>query len=345
MGSFLSGFSNRRVVRRDLFVPGTVRSRQTVSSHRPLARIAWVAEHREVTLNWDDLRFLLALRREGSLGAAARFLKVEPSTASRRLSALETALGAKLAARTPEGLVLNEAGLLASGLAETIDRGVDELRGRIGGEDQRAEGTVRLTTTESLATFLMRGLVSLRETYPKIQVELVVSSVSLDLMRREADIAVRGFRETNPTLVARKLSDIGWAVFASREYVDRKRIVPGPDVALADLAVVGYKDPVTRAPGPMWLSANTRPEQVVLAGDSVAAVLNAVRAGLGISALPCFVAAEEPGLVRLTPAVVANGEVFVVIPPDHRDTRRVRLVMDALVELFERERARMEGTP
>ena len=127
-------------------------------------------EHRGVTLNWDDLRFLLALRREGSLGAAARLLKVEPSTASRRLSALEAALGVQLAARTPEGLVLNDAGLLASDLAATIDRGVEELVGRIGGEDQRPEGTVRLATTEAMATFLMRGLVSLREAHPKIQV-------------------------------------------------------------------------------------------------------------------------------------------------------------------------------
>jgi DNA-binding transcriptional LysR family regulator len=303
-----------------------------------------VVEHREVALNWDDLRFLLSLRREGSLGAAARFLKVEPSTASRRLAALETALGAQLAARTPEGLVLNEAGLLASDLAETIDRGVDELLGRIGGEDQRPEGAVRLATTESMAIFLMRGLVSLREAHPKIQVELVLSSAAHDLTRREADIAVRFFRETNPTLVARKVSEIGWSIFASRDYVDRKGIVPGPDVALDDLAVVGYKDPVSRAPGAVWLSAKTRPQQVVLTSDSVSSALNAVRAGMGVAAMPCFAAADEPGLVRLTPAVIAKGEAFVVIPPNHRDTRRVRLVTDAIVALFERERERLTGT-
>jgi DNA-binding transcriptional LysR family regulator len=302
-----------------------------------------VVEHREVTLNWDDLRFLLALRREGSLGAAARSLKVEPSTASRRLAALETALGAQLAARTPEGLVLNEAGLLASDLAETIDRGVDELLGRIGGEDQRAEGTVRLAATEATATFLMRGLVSLREAHPKIQVELVLSSAALDLTRREADIAIRVFRETNPTLITRKIGEIGWSVFASREYVERTGIVPGPDFAVGDLAVVGYKEPVTRAPGAVWLSANTRPQQVVLTGDSVMSVLNAVRAGMGVSALPCF-SVEEPSLVRLTPEIVAKSEVFVVIPPSHRDTRRVRLVMDAVVALFERERERLAGS-
>ena len=92
-----------------------------------------------MTVNWDDFRFLLALKRAGSLGAAARALKVEPSTASRRLASLETALGAQLAARTPEGLVLNDAGQLASELAETIDRGIQELVARIGGEDRRPE--------------------------------------------------------------------------------------------------------------------------------------------------------------------------------------------------------------
>ena len=295
-------------------------------------------------VNWDDLRFLLALRQAGSLAAAARLLKVEPSTASRRLCSLEAALGAQLAARTPEGLVLNEAGILASELALTVDRGVNDLLARIGGEDQRPEGVVKLATTESMAVLLMRGLISLRDVYPKIQIELVISSTAMDLTRREADLAVRLFREVNPTLVARKIGDIGWSVFASTEYLERKGITPGPDLALEGLAVVGYKDPVSRAPGAIWLAENTQASQVVLSGDSVTSVLSAVRAGLGISALPCFLIPEHPGLVRLTPAVVAKSEAFVVIPPDHRDTLRVRLVLDALVALFARERALLEGT-
>jgi DNA-binding transcriptional LysR family regulator len=296
-----------------------------------------------VALNWDDLRFLLALRRAGSLGAAARSLKVEPSTASRRLSSLEAAFGAQLAARTPEGLVLNDAGLLASEIAEGIDRNINELVARIGGEDRRPEGVVRLATTESMSVLLMRGLVPLREIHPKIQIELVVGSAALDLTRREADVALRLFRETTPTLIARKVGNIGWSVFASRDYVERTGIVPGADLVLRDHAVVGYREPVSRAPGACWLAENTRPEKVVLAGDSVASVANAVRAGLGVSALPCFVAPEYPTLVRLTPAVVARGEAFIVIPPDHRDTARVRLVVDAVVALFEHERALLEG--
>lgn len=295
-------------------------------------------------VNWDDLRFLLALRQGGSLAAASRLLKVEPSTASRRLCSLEAALGVQLAARTPEGLVLNDAGVLASDLAATMERGVNELLARVGGEDQRPEGIVRLATTESMAVLLMRGLVPLRDVHPKIQIELVVSSLALDLTRREADIALRLFRETNPTLIARKVGNVGWSIFASREYVERKGIVLGEEVKLADLGVVGFKDPVSRSPGALWLAENTSPSQVVLSGDSVTSVLNGVRAGLGISALPCFLVLEHPTLVRLTPKVVASSEAFVVIPPDHRDTARVRLVMEALVSLFERERALLEGT-
>ena len=166
-------------------------------------------------LDWDDLRFVLALRRAGSLGAAARLLKVEQSTATRRLTALEAALGAQLVARTPEGLALNEAGQLVADLAQSIDGRVEELLRRIGGEDQRPEGLVRLSTSESFTPFLMGGLVPLRQEHPKIQVQLVVNSAALDLMRRDADLALRLFRETNPALVTRKIGVIGWSVYAS----------------------------------------------------------------------------------------------------------------------------------
>lgn len=300
-----------------------------------------------VSVNWDDLRFLLALRRAGSLGAAARLMKVEPSTVSRRLASLEAALGAQLAVRTPEGLLLNEAGELTGELAETMDSGISELLHRIGGDDRRPEGLVRLSTTASMATFLMSGLASLREKHPKIQVQLVVSSAALDLVRREADVAIRMFREQSPTLLTRKVGDVGWSVFASREYVAKTGIElgrdPGPQ-ALAGHPVVSYRGSASRSAGAVWLTENSRPEDVVLTGDSVQAVLIAVKTGIGVSVLPCFSVENEPTLLRLTPAVVARVEAFVVIPPDHRHTARVRLVQDAVAELFERERALLEGT-
>jgi DNA-binding transcriptional LysR family regulator len=299
-----------------------------------------------VSLNWDDLRFVLALRRAGSLGAAARLLKVEQSTASRRLCSLEAALGAQLVARTPEGVVLNEAGLLVAGLAEGFDAGIEDLTRRIGGEDRRPEGTVRLATTESMATFLMAGLVPLRQEHPKIHVQLVIGSAALDLMRREADLAVRLFREKCPALVTRKIGDIGWSLYASPAYVARTEVTLGADLeecALAGQPVIGYAGPAARSPGAVWLAEHSRPEDVVLTGESIPSVLNAVKAGLGLSALPCFAAHGDASLVRLTPSLIARGEAFLVIPPDHREIVRVRLVMDALTALFERERKMLVG--
>jgi DNA-binding transcriptional LysR family regulator len=297
-------------------------------------------------LDWDDLRFVLALRRAGSLGAAARELKVEQSTASRRLCAVEAALGAQLVTRTPEGLLLNDAGHIAADLAQTIDDGIEALQRRIGGEDHRPEGLVRLSTTESFTPLLMGGLVPLRQEYPKIQVQLVVSSAALDLVRREADLALRMFRDKSPTLVTRKIGEPGWSIYASHAYLERTGFALSGDLGgcvLAGQAVVGYSGPTTRSAGAVWLAAHSRAEDVVLTGESVTSVATAVAAGIGVSVLPCFAVHGNPRFVRLTPEVVARNEAFLVIPPDHRHTVRVRLVMDAVAALFERERALLGG--
>jgi len=301
----------------------------------------------KMSLNWDDLRFVLALRQAGSLGAAARMLKVEQSTASRRLGALEAALGGKLVVRTPEGLKFNAAGELTADLAETMQAGIEALERRIGGEDQKPEGLVRLSATESVATFIMQGLLPLRADHPKIQVELVVATAALDLMRREADLAIRMFRESAPTLVTRKLGELGWSIYASRDWVERSQVALPADLSgrvLAGQPVIGFRGSVARAPGATWLSEHSHPEDIVLTADSVASAMNAARAGLGVAVLPCFAVHGDTKLVRLTPHVVARGEAFLVIPPDHRETVRVRLVMDAVQALFARERVVLEGS-
>lgn len=297
-------------------------------------------------MNWDDLRFVLALRRCGSLGAAARSLKVESSTASRRLAALEASLGVQLVTRTPEGVTLNAAGNSVADLAETIDRGVDDLERTIGGEDQRPEGVVKLATTDTAASFLMAGLIPLRDEHPKIQVQLVVGNAGHDLLRKEADVAVRLYRDQNPTLITRKIGDIGWSLFAARSLVERTNCtvpVTADQNGLCGIPVIRFSEGLSNTAAGQWLAANTRSEDVVLAGTSVMAVLNAVRAGLGASLLPCFTVHGDASIVRLTPTVVTRVEAFLVIPPEHRTTVRVRLVMDAVAALFQRERAMLEG--
>ena len=290
---------------------------------------------------------MLALRRGGSLGAAARLLKCEQSTAGRRLAALEAELGVQLVTRTPEGVALNDAGNAAADLAETMERGVGELVRRVGGEDLRPEGVVKVATTDATAAFLMSGLVPLRAAHPKIRVELLLGGGAHDLLRHEADLALRLFRETSPTLITRKIGDLGWSLYASPAYVTRTKIQLGAEVCASELggqAIIGFSEELARSPGGAWLAANARPEDIVLRVGSVASVVNAVKNGLGIAVLPCFAVHGMPEIQRLTTGIVASGEAFVVIPPDHRETVRVRIVMDAMIELFERERAVLAGT-
>lgn len=300
----------------------------------------------QVAVNWDDLRFVLALRRMGSLGAAARSLKVESSTASRRLAALEASLGVQLVVRTPEGMTLNAAGISVADVAETIDRGIDELERTIGGDDAKPEGVVKLATTDTVASFLMAGLIPLRDEHPKIKIQLVVANTAHDLVRKEADIAVRMYRDQNPSLITRKIGDVGLSLYASPAFVERTRCCLGATIeksALDGLPVIRFADGLAHTKAGQWLAANTRDEDVVLAGTSMASVINAAKAGLGLSLVPCFAVHGDPGLVRLTPAVLARVEAWLVIPPEHRATVRVRLVMDAITTLFQRERALLEG--
>jgi DNA-binding transcriptional LysR family regulator len=293
-------------------------------------------------VNWDDLRYLLALSRAGTLAGAARQLKVDHSTVSRRLATLEEALGTELAQRTPDGLVMSSAGRVAAETGEAIDALCAELERRTAGGDARLEGVVRLSTTDSLATFVVRGLAGFCADHPAIRLELVASDAPLDLLRREADVAVRLFRETHGALVARKIGEIGWSVYAAEAYLAKRREGSKGPLDLAAHDVVGYDETVD-VPGGRWLNERVPANRFVFRGNSPRGVMSAVAAGIGVSVLPCFLTAGEHELRRLVPEVLMSIEAFVVIPPDHRETARVRAVVDAVVALFERERRLLAG--
>ena len=291
-------------------------------------------------MNWDDLRFVLALHRHGSVAGAARALKVDPSTIGRRIAALEGELGAQLVQRQPEGMKLTEAGQEAAAAAEAMDARLTALEAKVGGAAEVPRGRVRVSATDGFTTLLYGGLAALREDYPEVLVDLTVSSSAVDLARGEADVAIRLFRETRGDLVARKVCDIGWSLFASPAYVARKGSPADPG-DLAGHDVVGFAEALERAPGARWLAERGRGGAIVLRGSSTTALTYAVKAGMGLGVLPCF--AADATLVRLTTAVLATSEVFLVTTADARSTARVRVVIDALAAMFARERVRLAG--
>jgi len=293
-------------------------------------------------LDWNDLRFFLAAHRERTLAGAARTLGVEHSTVGRRLAAMEKALGATLFVRTPDGLSPTATAAQMLALAEEAERAMMGIERIAEGEDERAEGIVRVTTSETFAGFLGRRLAHLRAKHPGITVEVLSGNANLDLTRREADIAIRIAPTTQSELLCRRLATAGWSLYAAASYVEA-RGAPSPHSNLRGHDVVGYNESLAQVPGALWLARHGAGTTVVLHSGSIPAAFNAALGGLGVAAIPCFLGDAEPTLVRLTPELIGERDIFLVVHPDLARVARVRVVIDFLVATMAREAAFLSG--
>jgi DNA-binding transcriptional LysR family regulator len=261
---------------------------------------------------------------------------VKHSTVGRRLAALEAALHTRLFTHTPDGFALTQAGSDIVALAEEIEKNVETIERRAAGDDARIDGVVRLTTSESFSAFFIKRLGELRVRHPNLLVEVLSANRSLDLTRREADLAVRAAPVTDPTLVARRLAVCGWSMYATEGYIVRKGPIASPE-QLAGHDVLGFDDTLRQSPGAQWLDAHGAGANQVLRGNSIVSLLNAALVGMGTALLPCFLGDAEPTLRRLTPRVLGVRDVWLVVHPDMARVARVRVVMDFLIELMKRE--------
>jgi len=306
-----------------------------IEREQPLCKLAQV-------LDWNDLRYLLAIARAGTLAGAARDLGVEHTTVGRRLSALEGALGARLFTRGPDGFILTRAGRDVVPLAERVAESIDAIERRVLGEDAKVEGTVRLTTSEALSGYFVKRIGVLTERHPGLVLEILAGNRPFDLMRGEADLAVRIMEVTEPDLVARKVASAGWSVYAAPSYVARKGKLASPE-DLGGHDVIGYDATMSAVPGALWLAEHGAGTNVVMRGNSILAALNGAIAGMGLSVLPCFLGDTESALQRLTPRVIGSRDIFLVVHPDLARIARIRAMMDFIVGLFEKDAALWSG--
>lgn len=295
-------------------------------------------------LEWNDLRFFLAVYRARTLAGAARSLGVDHTTVGRRLATMERALGATLFARTPGGLLPTESAGQILPLAEQAERAVQGIERVALGEDSRPEGPVRVTTSETLAGFLGRRLGELHAKHPGVTVEVLAGNANLDLIRGEADIAIRIAPTTQADLVCRKLATAGWSAYAARTYV-AVRGTPVPITDLTNHDVVAFNDSLSKVPGAQWIEAHGKAANVVLRSGSIPAAWNAALGGLGIVIVPCLLAEREDAMVRLTPEILGSRDIALVVHPDLARVARVRVVMDFLVERFARDAPILSGSP
>lgn len=245
--------------------------------------------------DWDDLRYFLAAMRASSLTAAALALGVQQSTMSRRIKALEDRLGQPLFER-------RQGGLVATALARAWLDGAERIEQQIltldaiaqSGQGASPKGLVRITTTEPLASaFLLPQLHSWRQRYPLIEIELLTGNQSLDMVRREAEIALRFIRPTRGDLCIRKLTSMPRTILASRALIERH---PGAD--LAELPWIVFELPEVQTPEHRWHEQHIG-KPALLRTSSYTLLLDALRQGLGAGIAVNAMREQLPELIAL----------------------------------------------
>lgn len=294
------------------------------------------------SMDWDDVRYFLAAYRTGSTSQAARLLGVRHTTVGRRLADLEASLGAVLFIRTPEGLAPTAHANGVLPMAEAAERSLLALQHQVGSGDAAIEGKVRLTTSEAFSDYLVRHLPALYECHPGLEVEILSSNRVFDLMRGEADIAVRMTTTSQAELTCRRIGNAGWSLYASDAYVAR-RGVPDPPTDLTDHEVIGFDESLKGSPGAQWLDVHARTAHIAFRGNSISAILRAAVVGMGIAMVPCFLAASEPGLRRLSPHLVTTRGVWLVFHPSLAHVARIRAVVEFLAEVARVDAALLSG--
>lgn len=287
-------------------------------------------------LDWDDLRYFLAVHRSGTLARAAVALGINPTTVGRRLGALEETVQARLFDRTPDGYALTAAGADLLPRAEKMEAEALSLERAILGADRRPAGRVRVTVTEMLATrFIVPHLSRFAERHPDVTIELECTNRSVNLTRREADIALRLARPRDDGIVTRRLADIPLALYASGQYVEQHGMPADPDRSLRGHHAILFADMRSFAVENQWYEARLDGARVVLRSDSVSSIYSATLSGLGIALLPVAVASEEPSLVLIPTKTTPEPRViWQAVHEDLHKNARVRAVLDFLSEVL-----------
>ncbi|WP_333592256.1 LysR family transcriptional regulator [Brevundimonas sp.] len=281
--------------------------------------------------NWNDLRAFLAVARTARLTTAAARLGMDHTTVGRRIAALETGLGARLFDRSPQGYALTPHGERLMPTAERVESLALTAAADLGEADQAVTGVVRIGAPEGFGSYVLAPLMApLAERHPGLDIQLVAISGVLSLSKREADIAVTLSTPREGRLVSRKLTDYGLSLYAAPAYLDARP----PIRTRADMAgqrFVGYIEDLLYSPELDYMQAPDVDIHVSVQSSNLIAQLQATLAGAGLCVLPDFIAAKQPGLVRVLPdAVHLERSLWLVVHADLRNLARIRVVTDMI---------------
>lgn len=289
-------------------------------------------------LDWNDLRYFLAVAEHGSTLAAGRALRVSQTTVARRVAALEESLGLPLFERRQAGYVLTPAGESLISRARQVETAAEGFAEASAALARDTSGMVRITTQEIFANTLLAPMLrELHELHPQIIIEIDTQQELLDLGAGEADIALRSTAGEQPAgMVGRSLCIDDWTIYCSRDYADRHG-VPRTREQLKKHSFIGGGGGKLWLHYESWLRSLGLEGQVAMHHASSTGLLSAVRSGFGLAVLPCIVADADPDLVRcVPPRDDHHRQMWLLTHERVRHTPRVRLVIDFLYDRLAR---------
>jgi DNA-binding transcriptional LysR family regulator len=287
-------------------------------------------------VDWDDLRYVLALADSGSLASAATALRVNRTTVLRRINAFEREHAVRLFERLPTGYVLTSAGDEILAAARGFENTIAALERKLAGQDMRPEGLVRVTTTDTLMSSILPALLTaFQQANPGIRVNVTSSNTLENLSKRDADIAVRPVIDAPETLVGRRICAVAFAVYRSESV---PAAVPG------DQRWIAPDETLTTTSVARWMREAIPADRITFSVNSLLAMREICAAGGGLAALPCYLGDIDSRLVRGQPPVKEmTTALWVLTHPDLIGTARVRLFFDFMVAGLAKERPLIVG--
>ena len=290
--------------------------------------------------NWNDLVFFLELSRQGRLMPAAKRLKVDYTTVSRRISELEKDLAVTLFERKPDGFVLTEDGHKLLAVAEQMEALSNSIANTVRSTPAEPVGRVRLATMEGIAAYyLAEKLGDFNALHPQIVVELVTERHLINLTKREADVSISFIPPMGSRLSVRKAGAFGLGLFSSAPYLAAHG-TPSSKAELPAHDFIDYIIDLVAIAKVHWLLDVLEPEHVVFRSSSMAAQQNAIASGRGIGLLPFFSAKRDPRLIPVLPGEVkVQRDLYISVHEYIEYVGRVLALTRFLAELFERDAA------
>ncbi|MEM8792354.1 MAG: LysR family transcriptional regulator [Pseudomonadota bacterium] len=284
-----------------------------------------------ISFDWNQVRAFLATAEEGSFSGAARALRSTQPTIGRQISELERTLGVTLFERSVRGPSLTDAGQNLLSHARAMGESATLISMTASAHAQEVSGEVAVTATDLLsATVLPAVLAPLRRDAPGVRIRIVASNDTQNLIRREADIAIRHARPDQPELFARHVGNFRAALYASTDYLDGAGWPRTPQ-DIANHAFVGSPDPERLIPALHNMGIPVRAENFVMNSQNGVVVWELLKAGFGISMLPEILCDAEPGIVKVLPSLQSlEFPIWLVTHRELQTSRRIRLVFDQL---------------